>query len=142
MSLVPSHPTVSAPLPCLSGFLLSAVSPASHLTVDAGLPWSTVSVLPCPDLRTCLNLCTPPALPVASPEFSPRASLAAPRLPSVSGLHCLSAAPAASLTCAVSAPAGAVLCVHRSGSHRGSLHRSRGSFPQALDLLSVSLLDL
>lgn len=75
MSLVPSHPTVSPTLPCLSGFLLSAVSPASHLSVDAGLPWSTVSVLPCPDLRTCLNLCTLPALPVANPEFSPLASL-------------------------------------------------------------------
>lgn len=140
MSLVPSHPTVSPTLPCLSGFLLSAASPASHLSVDAGLPWSTVSVLPCPDLRTCLHLCTLPALPVATPEFSPR-FFAARRLPSVSGLRCLSAAPAASRCLCPCRRCSAAFA--GPSSHGSSLHRSQGSsFPQALDLLSASLLDL
>ena len=140
---MPSHPTVSPTLPCLSGFLLSAVSPASHLSVDAGLPWSTVSVLPCPDLRTCLNLCTLPALPVANPEFSPLASCGpsaaqcfwAALLVSSSG--CLAASRClCPCRCCPAAFAGP-------SSHSSSLHRSQGSlFPQALDLLSASLLDL
>ena len=64
---------------------------------------------------------------------------AAPRLPSVSGLLCLSGAPTASL---IELHRQVLSCyIRRPQFPQQQLHRSPGSlFPQALDLLSVSLL--
>lgn len=123
LSLVPSHCVSPASLRCLT---------TSQLTVDAGLLWSTISVLPRPDLRTTpeLNCAAALRLPSVLSGFP-----GGPSASSVPGLLCLSAAPTASLI-ELSLPGR---CCPAEFADRGSqqrLHRSPGSlFPQALDLL-------